>query len=108
MLLSFDISFVYFWSTKGENSKAAEARSRKAAAQAEVAQKKQQAIEDEYWRDDDKHVAKKQQRKVTHPSVAPEHTTLYHCVPVEALYHTLYHTRYTLNKPQSSTNVLSM
>lgn len=71
MLLSFDINFVYFWSTKGENSKAAEARSRKAAAQAEVAQKKQQAIEDEYWRDDDKHVAKKQQRKVTHPSVAP-------------------------------------
>uniref|UniRef100_A0A8W8HM62 Coiled-coil domain-containing protein n=1 Tax=Magallana gigas TaxID=29159 RepID=A0A8W8HM62_MAGGI len=63
MLLSFDINFVYFWSTKGENSKAAEARSRKAAAQAEVAQKKQQAIEDEYWRDDDKHVAKKQQRK---------------------------------------------
>lgn len=71
MLLSFDINFVYFCSTKGENSKAAEARSRKAAAQAEVAQKKQQAIEDEYWRDDDKHVAKKQQRKVTHPSVAP-------------------------------------
>lgn len=48
---------------KGENSKAAEARSRKASAQAEAEHKKQQAIEDEYWRDDDKHVAKKQQRK---------------------------------------------
>nr|XP_022329669.1 coiled-coil domain-containing protein 124-like [Crassostrea virginica]XP_022329670.1 coiled-coil domain-containing protein 124-like [Crassostrea virginica] len=48
---------------KGENSKAAEARARKASAQAEVDQKKKQAIEDEYWKDDDKHVAKKQQRK---------------------------------------------
>ncbi|XP_048733913.1 coiled-coil domain-containing protein 124-like [Ostrea edulis] len=48
---------------KGENSKAAEARAKKASAKAEADLKKQQAIEDEYWRDDDKHVAKKQQRK---------------------------------------------
>lgn len=48
---------------KGENSKAAEARARKASAQAEAAERKQQAIEDEYWRDDDKHALKKQQRK---------------------------------------------
>ena len=49
---------------KGENSKAAEARARKSAARAEAEAAKQKAIEDEYWRDDDKHVAKKQARKV--------------------------------------------
>lgn len=48
----------------GENSKAVVAKARKAAIrEAEVA-KKQKEIEDEYWRDDDKHLQRKQQRKV--------------------------------------------
>ena len=50
---------------KGENSKAAEARARKSAVRAEAEAAKQKAIEDEFWRDDDKHVAKKQARKVS-------------------------------------------
>ncbi len=50
---------------KGENSKAAEARARKTAAKAAEEEAKQKALEDEYWRDDDKHVAKKQARKVS-------------------------------------------
>ena len=50
---------------KGENSKAAEARARKSAAREQAEAAKQRAIEDEYWRDDDKHVAKKQARKVS-------------------------------------------
>ena len=49
---------------KGENSKAAEARAKKAQKQHEEADRKQKALEDEYWRDDDKHVMRKQQRKV--------------------------------------------
>ena len=49
---------------KGENSKAVEARARKSAAKAQEEEAKQRAKEDEYWRDDDKHVAKKSQRKV--------------------------------------------
>ena len=50
---------------KGENSKAAEARARKDAQRHEEAERKQKDLEDQYWKDDDKHVAKKQQRKVT-------------------------------------------
>ena len=49
---------------KGENSKAVEARARKEAVRQDEAAKKQKAIEDEYWKDDDKHVMRKQQRKV--------------------------------------------
>ncbi|KAL4227620.1 hypothetical protein ACF0H5_013061 [Mactra antiquata] len=48
---------------KGENSKASAAKERKAAQQAEVQAKKQKEVEDAYWADDDKHVAKKQARK---------------------------------------------
>lgn len=48
----------------GENSKAAVARARKEAVRKDQHQKKQQEIEDAYWRDDDKHVTKKLQRKV--------------------------------------------
>ena len=47
----------------GENSKVAEARSRKEAAKSAVQKKKQAAAEDEYWKDDDKGVMKKLQRK---------------------------------------------
>ena len=50
---------------KGENSKAAEARARKSAAREQAEAAKQKAIKDEYWRDDDKHAAKKQARKVS-------------------------------------------
>jgi len=47
----------------GENTKATASKARKAAArEIEETQKKQKADE-EYWRDDDKHVNKKQQRK---------------------------------------------
>ena len=49
---------------KGENSKATEARARREAQKQEEADRKQKALEDEFWRDDDKHVARKQQRKV--------------------------------------------
>ncbi|XP_045215838.1 coiled-coil domain-containing protein 124-like [Mercenaria mercenaria] len=48
---------------KGENTKAAAAKERRSAQQAEIQSKKQKEIEDAYWEDNDKHVAKKQQRK---------------------------------------------
>ncbi|XP_013403117.1 coiled-coil domain-containing protein 124 isoform X2 [Lingula anatina] len=48
---------------KGENSKASEARARKAAVQHAAQAKREQELEDEYWKDEDKHVQKKQQRK---------------------------------------------
>ena len=48
----------------GENSKAVQARERKAAAKAEQDAAKQKAVEDAYWEDNDKHVQRKQQRKV--------------------------------------------
>lgn len=49
---------------KGENSKAVEAKARKAAVVNAAAEAKQKAVEDALWTDDDKHVAKKAQRKV--------------------------------------------
>ena len=49
---------------KGENSKAVEAKARKASQKAEEADRKAQAAEDARWEDDDKHVMRKQQRKV--------------------------------------------
>ena len=48
---------------QGMNSKAVEARARKAAATAAKMDAKKKAEEDEYWRDDDKRSNKKQQRK---------------------------------------------
>ena len=53
---------------RGENSKAVEARARKAEAQAVAAAKKQKEIEDEFWKDDDKHINRKMQRKVSFTS----------------------------------------
>lgn len=50
---------------KGENSKAVEARARKAAAEDEKKAAAKKAAEDDAWRDDDKHASKKAQRKVT-------------------------------------------
>lgn len=49
----------------GENSKAAAARARKTAAKEETQRKIEKEKEDEYWRDDDKLVQKKIQRKVS-------------------------------------------
>lgn len=48
---------------KGENSKAAVAKARKQEQRETDNARKEKEKEDEYWRDDDKHVAKKQQRK---------------------------------------------
>lgn len=49
---------------QGENSKSAVARARKAEAAAQEKLKKDKALEDAYWQDDDKHVQRKQARKV--------------------------------------------
>lgn len=48
----------------GENSKAVAARARKASSKEAETLKKQKEVEDAYWKDDEKHTAKKQQRKV--------------------------------------------
>ncbi|KAL5004125.1 hypothetical protein ScPMuIL_017581 [Solemya velum] len=48
---------------KGENSKAVEARARTNAKKQEEKEEKERKLLDEFWKDDDKHVAKKQQRK---------------------------------------------
>lgn len=50
---------------KGENSKAVEAKARKAAVVNAAADARQKAAEDSLWVDDDKQLAKKAQRKVT-------------------------------------------
>ena len=51
---------------KGLNSKAVEAKERKSVAKALEDKRKQQDVENAHWADDDKHVARKQQRKVAH------------------------------------------
>lgn len=49
---------------KGENSKAVEAKARKADALKDKKEKKDKAAEDASWEDNDKHLAKKQNKKV--------------------------------------------
>ena len=49
---------------KGENPKAAEARERKESKKQAEFDRKQRAEEDAYWQDDDKHLHRKEQRKV--------------------------------------------
>ena len=49
---------------KGTNSKAEEARARKEAVRVAEKDRKQREEEDRYWEDNDKHVLRKQQRKV--------------------------------------------
>lgn len=49
---------------QGENSKSATAKARKAEAKAVADARKQKEIEDALWEDNDKRVAKKEQRKV--------------------------------------------
>ncbi len=48
----------------GINTKSAEAQARKDAVKQANERDKQLKLEDEYWRDDDKNIQKKQQRKV--------------------------------------------
>ncbi|KAM4888207.1 coiled-coil domain-containing protein 124 [Thomomys bottae] len=48
---------------QGENSKAAAARARKAEAKAEADARRQKELEDASWKDEDKHVMRKEQRK---------------------------------------------
>ena len=49
---------------QGENTKSAAARARRAEAKAAADAKKQKELEDAYRRDEDKHVMRKEQRKV--------------------------------------------
>lgn len=49
----------------GMNSKALEAKARRDIVKQEADAKKQKAIEDELWRDDDKNNIKKQKRKAS-------------------------------------------
>jgi len=49
---------------RGENSKAVEARARKAAQKEAENERQQRQLEDEFWKEDDKNVLKKLQRKV--------------------------------------------
>ncbi|OWK49753.1 coiled-coil domain-containing protein 124 [Lonchura striata] len=48
---------------QGENSKSAAARARRAEAKAAAEARRQQELEDELWKDEDKHVLRKEQRK---------------------------------------------
>lgn len=47
-----------------ENTKAVAAKARKSIAREEEKNKREKQLADEYWKDDDKYVIKKQQRKV--------------------------------------------
>ena len=49
---------------KGENTKAQDARARKAAVREEADEKRKREEEDAAWKDKDKYVARKQDRKV--------------------------------------------
>lgn len=50
----------------GENSKAVAAKARKAAVKVAKEAENPKKLEDLYWKDDDKHILKKQQRKAEH------------------------------------------
>ncbi|NWT77041.1 CC124 protein, partial [Prunella himalayana] len=54
---------------QGENSKSAAARARRAEAKAAAEARRQQELEDELWKDKDKHVLRKEQRKVGAPKI---------------------------------------
>lgn len=49
---------------QGENTKSAAARARKAEAKAAADAKRQKELEDAFWKDEDKHVMRKEHRKV--------------------------------------------
>ena len=50
---------------KGDNPKAVEARERRESKKQVELERKQRAEEDAYWKDDDKYVQRKEQRKVS-------------------------------------------
>lgn len=54
---------------QGENSKAATARARKAEAKAVADARKKKEEDDALWQETDKHVLKKEQRKVSCPYI---------------------------------------
>lgn len=54
---------------QGENTKSAAARARRAEAKAAADARKQKELEDAYWKDEDKHVMRKEQRKVGGPGL---------------------------------------
>lgn len=68
----------------GMNSKALEAKARRDAIKQEADAKKQKAIEDELWKDDDKNNARKQKRKVCF--VGKIFLILYHQYILTSLY----------------------
>ena len=51
---------------KGTNTKSEEARARKEAVRVAEKERKQKEEEDKFWEDNDKHVVRKQHRKVCH------------------------------------------
>lgn len=55
---------------QGENTKSAAARARRAEAKAAADARKHKELEDAYWKDEDKHVMRKEQRKVGGPWAA--------------------------------------
>lgn len=63
-LLPFPYSAMPPKKFKEPNSKAVAAKERKAAAKREDEERRRKEEEDEYWKDDDKHVLRKQDRKV--------------------------------------------
>lgn len=71
---------------QGENTKSAAARARKAEAKAAADAKRQQELEDAYWKDDDKHVMRKEQRKVSGCQVARGGSLLVLCRRAVALH----------------------
>uniref|UniRef100_A0A8C1Y502 Coiled-coil domain containing 124 n=1 Tax=Cyprinus carpio TaxID=7962 RepID=A0A8C1Y502_CYPCA len=59
---------------QGENSKSATARARKAEAKAVADARKQKELEDALWQETDKHVMKKEQRRLVRSSGKEPHT----------------------------------
>lgn len=53
-----------------ENTKAVAARDRKKQAKDAAESKKQKEIEDQYWKDDDKQLQKKKQKKVIQHNIS--------------------------------------
>lgn len=60
---------------RGGNPKAEAARERKAAVKQASEDQKRKEEDDAYWRDDDKHALRKQERKVSHWRRAPVSVT---------------------------------
>lgn len=87
---------------QGMNTKAMDARARKSAASAAAQEAKQKAAEDEYWKDNDKHVNKKLQRKQAQEQ--KRLSNLNKKKELNELYQTEQETIKTISKPSSSTS----